>query len=138
MTDQLAEDLARMNYAAVLLTRWMRVSQGTALNTDLSRCPLAKKVVSRGPREKLWGNPQYRLWPIRNDIRSEELQGRRATVEPAPRLIAIANALEGMDRANARSWPGWTARPCVTGFIATMRKELLGCAIGQPRAASRS
>jgi len=58
---------------------------------------------------------------IRDDISSEELR-RRARQESdgrvAARLFAIANALEGMDRASAADWPAWTGRPCATGFIA--------------------
>src|SRR6516162_7390514 len=29
-----------------------------------------------------------------------------------------------------RGWPGWTGRPCATGFIATKRKGLPGSAAG--------
>ena len=55
---------------------------------------------------------------IRENMGSEELRRR------------IARA--------PRGWPGWTARPCVTGFTATTRKGSLDCAIGRRRDASRS
>ena len=78
---------------------------------------------------------------IRDDISPEELR-RQARRERdgrvSARLIAIANALEGMDRASAARLAGMIVRPCVTGFTATTRKELPGCAIGQHRAAGRS
>ena len=55
---------------------------------------------------------------IRNDISPEKLR-RRARRDGdgrvAARLFAIANALEGMDRASAADWPAWTGRPCATG-----------------------
>ena len=35
-------------------------------------------------------------------------------------------------------WPGWTARPYVTGFTAITLTEVPGCAIGQHWAAGRS
>jgi hypothetical protein len=78
---------------------------------------------------------------IRGDIGSEELR-RRARRERdgrvSARLIAIANAWKAWIELAQRGWPEWIARPCVTGFIATMRKGSLGCAIGQGRGASRS
>ena len=78
---------------------------------------------------------------IRDDVGSEELR-RQARRERdgrvSARLIAIANALEGMDRASAARLTGMDVRPCVTGFTATTQKELPGCAIGQRRDASRS
>ena len=78
---------------------------------------------------------------IRDDIGSQELR-RRARRESdgrvSARLIAIANALEGMDRGAQHGWPGWTARPCATGFTATTQKGLRDCAIGQRQDASPS
>ena len=78
---------------------------------------------------------------IRDDVGSEELR-RRARRESdgrvSARLIAIANALEGMDRTSAARLAGMDRQTCVTGFIATTRKELPGCAIGPRRDASRS
>jgi hypothetical protein len=77
---------------------------------------------------------------IRDDIGSEELR-RRARRESdgrvSARLIAIANALEGMDRASAARLTGMELRRCVTGFTATMRKVLPGCAIGRRQDAGR-
>ena len=77
---------------------------------------------------------------IRDDISPEELR-RRARQESdgrvAARLIAIANALEGMERAR-RGWPGWTGRPCVTGSIATTRKGLPDSATDRRRGARQS
>ena len=74
---------------------------------------------------------------IRDDIGSEELR-RRARRERdgriSARLIAIANALEGMDRASAARLAGMD-RQTLRDWV---RKELPGCAIGQRRDAGRS
>jgi len=54
------------------------------------------------------------------------------------RLIAIANALEGMDRASAARLAGMDRQTLRDWVHATTRKELPGCAIGQRRDASQS
>ena len=77
---------------------------------------------------------------IRDDISPEELR-RRARREGdgrvAARLFVIANALEGTDPCE-RGWPGWTGRPCATGFIATTRQGLPGSATDRRRGAHQS
>ena len=78
---------------------------------------------------------------IRDDISPEELR-RQARRERdgrvSARLIAIANALEGMDRASAARLAGMDRQTLRDWFTATTRKELPGCAIGQRRDAGRS
>jgi len=79
---------------------------------------------------------------IRDDIGSEELR-RRARRERdgrvSARLIASANALDGMSRDQAARAAGMDrGRPCATGCTATTRRELPGYAIGQRQAAGRS
>ena len=78
---------------------------------------------------------------IRDDIGSEELR-RRARRERdgrvSARLIAIANALEGMDRASAARLAGMDRQTLRDWVHATTRKELPGCAIGQRRDVSQS
>jgi hypothetical protein len=78
---------------------------------------------------------------IRDDISPEELR-RRARREAdgriAARLFAIANALDGMDRASAARLAGMDGRPCATGFIATTRQGLPGSATARRRVARRS
>src|SRR5215831_21315777 len=79
------------------------------------------EIVSRVADVVVWGGePTMPALAICSDIGSEELR-RRARRERdgriSARLIAIANALEGIDRASAAR-PGWIARPCVTGFTA--------------------
>jgi transposase len=78
---------------------------------------------------------------IRDDIGSEELR-RRARRESegcvSARLIAIANALEGMDRASAAPLAGMdrqTLRDWVNRYNA---EGLPDCAIGPRRDAGRS
>ena len=78
---------------------------------------------------------------IRDDIGSEELR-RRARRERdgrvSARLIAIANALEGMDRASAARLAGMDRQTLSDGVHRYNAKGLPGCAIGQPRDASQS
>src|SRR5215471_16830647 len=78
---------------------------------------------------------------IRDDISPEELW-RQARQESdgrvAARLFAIANALEGWTVRARRGGPGWTGRPCATGFIATTRQGLRGSATDRRRGARRS
>ena len=83
---------------------------------------------------------------IRDDISPEELR-RRARQEGdgrvAARLFAIANALEGMDRASAARLAGMDRQtlrdwPCATGFIATTRQGLPGSATDRRRGAHQS
>ena len=78
---------------------------------------------------------------IRDDIGSEELR-RQARRERdgriSARLIAIANALEGMDRASAARLAGMD-RQTLRDWVHRYNAEgLPGCAIGQPRDASQS
>ena len=55
--------------------------------------------------------------PIRQDLSAAELR-RLARHEPdrraAMRLLAIANALEGMSGPRPLAWPAWSARRCGT------------------------
>src|SRR3954447_18177159 len=58
------------------------------------------------------------------------------------RLLALANALDGMSRDEAEPAAGmerggraaWTGRPCATGCTATTRKGSRACATGRGRA----
>jgi hypothetical protein len=74
---------------------------------------------------------------IRQDLSAEELR-RSARREPdrraAMRLLAIANALGGLSRAERRGRPGWSGRRCVTRCCATTRKGWTGCTTGPARA----
>ena len=75
---------------------------------------------------------------IRDDISSEGLrrQARRKNDgRVSARLIAIANALDGMDRARAARWRGWIGRPCATGCTATTPRGSPVCATGRSRGA---
>ena len=53
------------------------------------------------------------------------------------RLIAIANALEGMDRASAARLAGMD-RQTLRDWVHRYNAEGMGCAIGQRRDASQS
>ena len=78
---------------------------------------------------------------IRDDISSEELRRqarRRNDGRVSARLIAIANALDGMDRASAARWRGWIGRPCATGCTATTPKGSPVCATDRSQGAYRS
>jgi hypothetical protein len=48
---------------------------------------------------------------------------RASDPRAASRAFAIANALEGLSRAEAARWPGWSARRCAMPWSAIMRKE---------------
>ena len=90
----------------------------------------------------VWGGGTHNAaLSIRDGIRSEELR-RRARQESdgrvSARLIAIANALEGMDRASAARLAGMDCQILRDWFTATTRRALPGYAIGPPRDASRS
>ena len=90
----------------------------------------------------VWGGgPTTSALAIRDDIGPKELR-RRARRESdgriSARLIAIADALEGMNRASSARLAGMDRQTLRTGFTATTRKALPGYAIGQPRAAGRS
>jgi hypothetical protein len=78
---------------------------------------------------------------IRDDISSGELR-RQARRERdgrvSARLIAIANALDGMDRASAARLAGMDRQTCATGCTATMPKASPGCATGRSRGACPS
>jgi len=79
---------------------------------------------------------------IRDDVAPDELR-RRARHERdgrvGGRLIALANALDGMDRATAARLAGMDrGRPCATGFTATMRKGSPGYPIGRYRGGRRN
>jgi putative transposase len=67
-------------------------------------------VVSKGPLELVWGwGPTMAALAIRDDIAPEELRHRARRESDgriSARLIAIANALEGMDRASAARLAG--------------------------------
>ena len=78
---------------------------------------------------------------IRDDIGPEELR-RRSRRESdgrvSARLIAIANALEGMDRASATLLAG-IDRQALRDWVHRYNAQgIAGLLIGQPRAASRS
>jgi hypothetical protein len=78
---------------------------------------------------------------IRDDIGSEELRRwarRESDGRISARLIAIANALERMDRASAARLAGMD-RQTLRDWVHRYNAEgLAGYAIGPPRDASRS
>ena len=78
---------------------------------------------------------------IRDDISPEDLR-RRARQESdgrvAARLIAIANALEGMDRASAARLAGMDRQTLHDWFIGTTREGSPGSATGCRRDARQS
>jgi hypothetical protein len=75
---------------------------------------------------------------IRGDIDSEELRRRarrKRDGRVSARLIALANVLEGMDRASAARLAGMDRQ---TLRDVTTPNGSLGCTIGRRRDASRS
>ena len=78
---------------------------------------------------------------IRNDMAPGELR-RRARRERdgrvSARLIALANALEGMDRASAARLAGMDRQTLRDWFTATTPKGLPACPTGRCRGARRN
>ena len=67
--------------------------------------------------------------PIRQDYSPSELRrlaGREPDRRAALRLLAVANALEGMPRAEAAPWPGWSGRRCAMRCCASTRRAPRG------------
>ena len=77
---------------------------------------------------------------IRRDLFSPVELRSRARRERSPRtatrILAIANALEGLSREpRPHGWPGWNARRSETRWSATISKALRACPTAPNRAA---
>ena len=75
---------------------------------------------------------------IWDDIGPEELRRERDGRDSGRLIARSLTRWKGWIGPARCGWPGWTARPRVTGFTAITLTELPGCAIGQHRAAGRS
>ena len=77
---------------------------------------------------------------IRDELRPEALRRHarhEANRRAALRMLAIANALEGMSRAEAARLAGMERQACATRWCATTPRGLRGCTTG-PSPAGRS